>query len=335
MKPGKAGAQPANTSQPANTFATDRNNVLRKFDLVLSAAMCCAVLTSCGGSPSPTPSPTPTSTGTATPTPTATATPAVFNFTSDFALSTGGLYIYANFTPTGGTEKFSDASRISGLGGLAFVASPEKAVFGFPDLASDPTYLAAERTSATATQRIYVRDATSLTLDKPFANAIRATYLRTDPFTSGTTAGTLRGYRVSIVTIPVTTTTAIAANITYTGTPSVVGGTLNSTVPGTVTSTATTFTVVPATSTTTSPTITGTIRVFETVGGVTTQKATLAFSGTIGTSGAISGTITDTANAFSGGFSGALAGPDREELALVFSVTHADGRKYVGDLLAD
>ncbi|MEO5706692.1 MAG: hypothetical protein ABIT10_12320 [Alteraurantiacibacter sp.] len=306
--------------------------MLRKFDLVLSAALCCAVLTSCGGSPSPTPSPTP---GTPTPSPTATATPAVFNFTSDFALSTGGLYIYANFTPTGGTERFSDASRISGLGGLAFTASPEKSVFGFPDLSSDPTYLAAERTTATATQRIYVRDATSLTLDKPFSNMIRATYKRTDAATVGATAGTLRGYRVALITIPVTTTTAIAANITYTGTPSVVGGTLNATLPGTVTSTVTTFTVVPATSTTTLPKITGTIRVFETVGAVTTEKATLVFAGEIATTGSISGAITDTTFAFSGAFSGALAGPNREEMALVFSATHADGRKYVGDLLAD
>jgi hypothetical protein len=311
--------------------------VLRKFDLVLSAALCCAVLTSCGGSPSPTPSPTPTpsGTGTGTPTPTPSATPVVFNYTSDFTLSTGGLYIYANFTPTGGTERFSDASRLAALAGLGFVASPEKVVFGFPDLTADVQYLGTERTTTTATQRIYARDETSLTLDKPFSNMIRATYKRTDPFTSGTTAGTLRGYRVALVTIPVTTTTAIAANLTYTGTPSVVGGTLGTTLPGAVTSTATTFTVVPAASSTTTPTITGTIRIFETVGGVTSEKAVLAFTGTLTTTGAISGTITDTANAFSGAFSGALAGPNREELALVFSVTHADGRKYVGDLLAD
>ena len=307
--------------------------MLRKFDLVLSAAMCCAVLTSCGGSPSPTPTPTPTGTGTPTPTP--SATPVVFNFTSDFVVSTGGIYIYANFTPTGGTEVFSDASRISGASGLAFTTSPEKVVFGFPDLTDDVTYLGSERTSATATSRVYVRSDTSLTIDKPFTNSLRATYKRTDPFTRSGVAGTLRGYRVGLFTLPVTTTTAIASNITYTGDPLVVGGTLGTTLSDAVTSTSTTFTVVPAASSTTTPTVTGTIRVFETVSGTTTEKATLAFSGTINASGGISGSITDTANAFTGAFSGALSGANREEVAIVFSASHADGRKYVGSLLAD
>lgn len=310
--------------------------MLRKFDLVLSAAMCCAVLTSCGGG-NPTPTPTPTGSGTPTPTPTTTSTPVVYNFTSDFVVSTGGIYIYANFTPTGGTEVFSDASRISGFSGLAFTASPEKIVFGFPDLDADVTYLGSERTSATATSRVYTRGETSLTIDKPFTNTLRATYKRTDPFTRSGVAGTLRGYRVGLFTLPVTTTSAIASNITYSGTPQVVGGTLGTTVPGAVTSTSTTFTVVPAASTpaTATPTITGTVRVFETVGGVTTEKATLAFSGNLSAAGAISGTITDTANAFTGAFAGALSGANRDEVAIVFSATHADGRKYVGSVLAD
>lgn len=323
----------ARALSPDKLSVTDRNNVLRKFDLVLSAAMCCAVLTSCGGSPAPTPTPTPT--GTATPTPTSTATPVVFNFTSDFVVSSGGIYIYANFTPTGGTEVFSDASRLSGLSGLAYTTSPEKVVFGFPDLTDDVTYLGSERTSATATGRVYARGDTSLTIEQPFTHSLRATYKRTDPFTRSGVAGTLRGYRVGLFTLPVTTTTAIASNIAYSGTPQVVGGTLGSTAAGAITSTTTTFTVVPAASATTTPTITGTIRVFETVGAVTTEKATLALTGTIAATGAISGTLADTAAAFSGNFAGALSGANREEAAIVFSVTHADGRKYVGSVLAD
>ncbi len=305
--------------------------MLRKFDLVLSAAMCCAVLSSCGGSPSPTPTPTPTG----TPTPTPPATPVVFDFASDFVVSSGGIYIYANFTPTGGTEIFSDASRISGLSGLAYTASPEKIVFGFPDLTSDVQYLASERTSATATRRVYTRDLTSLTVEKPFTTSLRATYLRTDPFTRSGVAGTLRGYRVGLFTLPVTTTDAIASNLTFTGNPQVVGGTLGSTIPGAVTSTATTFTIVPAVSATTFPTITGTIRVFETVSSVTTEKATLVFSGTLTAAGAMTGTVTDTPNAFTGNFAGALSGANRNEVGIVFSASHADGRKYVGSVLAD
>lgn len=323
----------ARALSPGKLSVTDRNNVLRKFDLVLSAAMCCAVLTSCGGTPTPSPTPTPTSTGTPTPSP--SATPVVFNFTSDFTVSTGGIYIYANFTPTGGTEVFSDASRLTGLSGLAFVATPEKVVFGFPDLPDDVTYLGSERTSTSATGRVYTRGETSLTIEQPFTHSLRTTYKRTDPFTRSGVAGTLRGYRVGLFTLPVTTTTAIGSNLTYTGTPQVVGGTLGTTPPSAVTSTATTFTVVPAASATTTPTITGTVRVLETVSGTTTEKAVLAFSGNVSTGGAISGTITDTANAFSGAFAGALSGANREEAALVFSVTHADGRKYVGSVLAD
>lgn len=319
---------------PMDPLITDRNNVLRKFDLVLSAAMCCAVLTSCGGG-SPTPTPTPTGSGTPTPTPTTTSTPIVYNFTSDFVVSTAGIYIYANFTPTGGTEVFSDASRISGLSGLAYTASPERVVFGFPDLSDDVTYLGSERTSATATSRVYTRGDTSLSIEKPFTHTLRTTYRRTDPFTRSGVAGTLRGYRVGLFTLPVTATAAIGSNITYSGTPQVVGGTLGTTPAGAVTSTATTFTVVPAASATASPTITGSVAVFDTISGTTTQRANLAFSGTVNTANGFTGTITDTANAFTGAFSGALSGANREEAALVFSVTHADGRKYVGSLVAD
>ncbi|MXO73073.1 hypothetical protein [Alteraurantiacibacter buctensis] len=306
--------------------------MLRKFDLVLSAAMCCAVLTSCGGG---NPTPTPTGTGTPTPTPTTTATPVVYNFTSDFIVSSGGIYIYANFTPTGGAEVFSDASRLTGVAGLAYTASPEKVVFGFPDLTDDVTYLGSERTSATATSRVYVRDDTSLSIDKPFTHTLRATYKRTDPFTRSGVAGTLRGYRVGLFTLPVTVTTAIGSNLTFSGTPQVVGGTSGTTPAGAVSSTASTFTVVPAASATASPTITGSVAVFDTISGTTTQRANLAFTGTINASGGITGTIADTPNAFTGAFSGALSGANRDEVAIVFSATHADGRKYVGSVIAD
>jgi hypothetical protein len=329
MKPGKAGAMPAIST------TTDRNNVLRKFDLVLSAAVGCAILTSCGGSPTPSPSPTPTPSGSGTPTPTPSATPAAFTFATDFTLGSASLYIYANFTPTGGAAVFSDASRVSGLGGLQFIASPEKASFGFPDLTSTVDYLGSERTTTTATLRAYTRSTTSLTLEKPFTNTLRATYLRTDPFTRSSVVGTLEGYRVALFVLPVTTTTAIGSSLTFAGSPRVVGGTPGTTRPGAVTAAPVTFTVVPAASATALPTITGTVRVSETASGTTTERAVLAFSGTLDANGAFNGTIADTANAFTGAFSGTLAGPNREEVALVFAASHADGRKYVGDVLAD
>jgi hypothetical protein len=304
--------------------------VRRKFDLLLGAALCCAVLTSCGGSSTPTPSPTPTGTGTPTPTP--SATPIVFDFAHDVATATGGLYIYANFTPTGGSEVFSDASRINGTSTYSFAQSPEKAIFGFQDLTASAEFLGTERTSTTTTQRIYSRTGTSLTLDVPYGNVLRATYLRTDPFTSGTTAGTLRSYRVGLFTVPVTITSAISTSTSFTGTPHVVGGTLGSTPAGAASAIAQGFTITPGT---TAPTVAGSIRVSETVANVSSEKAVLAFTGafTSATSNLFSGTIADTANGFSGTFSGTMAGPNREEVLLLFSVTHTDGRKYVGSFI--
>jgi hypothetical protein len=316
----------------------DRINVRRKFDFLLGAAACCAVLTSCGGGGTPTPSPTPTSSP--TPTPTTTATPVVFNFTSDFTVVSSNLLIYANFTPTGGTEVFNDGSLIGGSAGLNFVFNPEKVVTSFPDLTTNPEFSGSDLVGSSANQRAYANGTTSLTLDVPFTNVLRSTYLRTDPFTSGTTPGTLTSRRVSLYFLPITTTTAIASPLTYTGNPLVIGGTKGTTVPGTVTSAAATFTVTPAATATGTPTLTGTIRIVEPVNGVPTERAVLPFSASVTSTGTFSSTTTaplaDTANGFSGGFAGTLAGPNREEILFTFGVTHAtDGRRYFGSFIGD
>lgn len=322
--------------KPATFRTTDRIIVRRKFDLMLGAALCCAALTSCGGSGgTPTPSPTPTATGTGTPTPTPTATPIVFDFSRDFTSVSNILLIYANFTPTGGTEVFNDGSLIGGSSGLNFVFNPEKVVTSFPDLTTNPEFTGAQLVGNTATQRAYASGTTSLTLDVPFDNVLRSTYLRTDPFTSGTTAGTLVSRRVALHFIPVTTTAAIAAPLTYTGNPLVIGGTKGTTVPGTVTAAAVTFTVTPPTGTATSPSITGTIRILEPVNGVPTERAVLAFSTTVSAAGTFTGSLDDTTNGFKGAFGGSLAGPNREEMFLTFGVSHTDGRRYFGSFIGD
>lgn len=307
----------------------------RKFDLMLGAALCCAALTSCGGGNGGTPTPSPTPTATGTPTPTPTPTPVVFDFSRDFTSVSNSLLIYANFTPTGGAEVFNDGSLIGGSSGLNFVFNPEKVVTSFPDLTTNPEFTGAQLVGSTATQRAYASGTTSLTLDVPFDNVLRSTYLRTDPFTSGTTPGTLVSRRVALHFIPVTATAAIAAPLTYSGNPLVVGGTRGTTVPGTVTAAAVTFTVTPPAGTATSPSIAGTIRIVEPVGGVPTERAVLAFSTTLSANGSFTGSLDDTANAFKGSFSGSLAGPNREEMFLTFGVTHTDGRRYFGSFIGD
>lgn len=302
----------------------------RKFDLVFSAAISCALLSSCGGGGSPTPTPTPSP----TPTPTASATPVVFDFVQATSATSAMLAISADFTPTGGSAVFNDASRISGASLYTYAISPETVSFTFPDLATTPSFLGTERTATSATSRTYTRGTTSLRLDVPFTQTMRATYVRTDPFTRNTTAGDLLSSRIGLFVVPqATATAALTGSITYAGTPQVVGGTGGTTPAGAASAAATSFTLTAATA----PTVTGTIRITETLAGVPTEKAVLAFSGTMTSTTAtnITGTITDTANGFSGTFSGSLSGPAREEMALVFSVTHADGRKYVGNLIAD
>ena len=303
----------------------------RNLTYLLSVAACGALLASCGGGGTPSPTPTPTSTSTATPTPTPSATPVNFGFTQPFSLGSGFLYISGNFTPTGGTEVFNDASRVnSGTGGVAFEVAPEKATFGYPDLSAAAEFLGTNLTGSTPQLRSYAIADRTLNLEVPFTNVLRASYARNDNFISGTTPGVLRSNRVLLVAIPVTTTAAIASTLTYTGVPHIVGGTKGSTAPSTVSAAATTFTI-----SATTPTITGTIPVTEVVSGVPTVRANLAFTATVAANNTFGGTVTDTANGFTGTFAGALAGPNREEAYLVFAASHTDGRKYVGSVIGD
>ncbi len=308
----------------------------RNLTYLLSVAACGALLASCGGSSTPTPTPTPTPSTTGTPTPTPTPTPVSFGFAQPFSVASDTLYIYGNFTPTGGTAAFNDASRIStGTGGVGFVVSPEKASFGFPDLTAPEDFLGTNLTGATPTLRSYAIGDRTLNMEVPFTNVLRASYSRNDNFISGTTPGVLRSSRVAIVAVPVTVTTAIASNLTYTGVPHVVGGTRGTSVPGSISAPATTFTVTVNTAVTpTTITIAGTIPVSELVSGVPTVRANLAFSAPVAGNTFV-GTITDTANGFTGSFFGSLAGPNRDEVYLVFSASHTDGRKFVGSVIGD
>lgn len=303
--------------------------MLRKFTYVLGVAAGGALVASCGGTATPTPTPTPTATPTPTPTP--TATPTLIDFAQDFTSTSGLIYIFGNFTPTGGAEVFSDASRISGgTGSINFVVTPEEVNYAFANLSPSPQFLGADLDSASATMRTYVKGDEAMFLELPFQHVLRASYQRVDPFISDTVPGDLRSRRVTLFGNAITTADAIDSVMTYNGLAAVVGGTAGTTPSMITIAHANAFTVTPG-----DPSITfaGTIEIYESVGGVETQVAELEFTGTVGTNSSISGTIADAGFGFTGSFSGALAGPDREELAVVFAASHADGREYVGSYI--
>ncbi len=305
----------------------------RKIIAFLGAAAGCALIASCGGGGNSSPTPTPTPTGTPTPTPTATPTPTltVFDFTKAFTDTVANAsYIFAYFMPnSGGPEVWSDGSRASGQSTITYAVSPEKATFTWPDGAALQSFTAADLQTATATLRSYRSGTEALTLELPFQNVLRASYERKQAFTRETVPGTLRSTRVTLFFNEVSTTDAITANLSYTGTAQVAGGK-----PGTAiqafTSPATAFTV-----TASDKKITGSIQIIETVGGVAMVRAVLPISATLAADGSFAGTIDDTANGFKGTYVGSLAGPSREEMFIIFNVAHTDGREFIGSLIGD
>ncbi len=312
--------------------------MIRKIGLLLGVAALGALVTSCGGDDSSTPTPTPTPTSTGTPTPTPTPTAIAFSTTTAFSATTSNAgYIFAYFTPTaGGAETFNDAARVNGASTIAFVASPDSATFSFPDLDDPVVFDAPDFVSVSANSRRYASGDERLAMALPFAHVMQVTYERANQaFTRGTVAGRLRSRRVALFFNPVTTTTDITTTLSYTGQADVAGGDPGVTAANAITATATAFTITPGATT---DTVAGTISVFQTVAGVQTLVATIAISDTISAGGAFDGTITDTPNKLTGQYAGVLAGPNRDEIVIVFSVidnlsTDSDLTEFVGSFI--
>jgi hypothetical protein len=310
--------------------------VLRKYALFIGVAALGALVTSCGSDDTGTPTPTPTDTSTATPTPTPTPTTVTFDLSQDFATeSTNANYAFAYFTAdSGGDETFSGASRLNGLATINFAISPELVSFDFVDLDDPVTFNDTELVSASATLRSYERGTEKLLMELPYAHVLRVSYESQADFTRDTTDGTLRGQRVSIFFNTVTTADAIAADITYNGSVQVVGGDPATTLSGVISAPDTSFLVDESENT-----ISGTIQVFEDVNGTPTLVATIPFEATLNSNGTFSGALEDTTNNLEGGFAGALSGPNREELFILFSVSGNvdadDDRRYVGSFIGD
>jgi hypothetical protein len=306
----------------------------RKIGLLLGTAACCTLVAACfGGSDDPTPSPTPTPTSsptpTPTPTPTATPTPVAYSFTSAFTdTSTNTSYSFAYFSAPGVAETWSDGARLNGASTIKYEVAPESVTFTWPDNSSLAVLFGADRQTSTPTLRTYRNGTNAISLELPFVEVLRVTYERVDPFTRDAVAGFLRSNRVALFFNRVTTTAAIAADIFYTGTAQVAGGTPKTSAPGIFSAAPTTLTVAAS-----DKKVTGTIQIIENVGGTPTVRANLPISATLGTGETFTGATEDTASGFKGSFSGILAGANREEVAMIFTVTHTDGRKLIGSLI--
>lgn len=310
----------------------DGNFVLRKSAYLLSAIACTMMIASCGGgnSSTSTPTPTPSSTATATPSPTPTPTALNFDFAHDFGASSSFLYISAYFTPSsGGGATFSDASiNNSSQGTITYTASPQSVTFQYPDQTSGVTFDSSTLTNTTATELDFQNSTgQKLSLVVPYGNVMRATFEQTDPYTQNTTTGTLLSDRVALFYNPVTDTNAISSPLSYTGNFQVVGGTPQTTPPGAVSVPSETFQIDA------SGNLTGTLPISVTSNGSTTQVANFSVSGTVSSSNTFNGTLSDSSSGFSGNFLGTLAGPNREEMLFVFSVSNSDGRKFVGSFI--
>ena len=306
--------------------------VLRKSPLLASVALCSALLlASCGDDDNaPTPTPTPTDSPTPSPTPTPTPTAVEFDFTKDFeTTSTNTSYIYAYFTPTDGEETWSGSSIRSGVAAIDYDASPNSVTYRFPDSATVRSFVADDLIGSSTNRRSYRKGTEGLVLELPFEHILRVSYERVDPYTNDTVPGDLRSNRVGLFFNPVTTSDAIASNISFTGAAQVVGGKPGTTSPGVYSSPETTITIAAS-----DKKVSGTIQIVQNSGGTTTVIATLPISATLTDAGIIKGEIKNNADGFNGAYIGTLAGPNREELFLIFEVRNSDGRVLTGSLIA-
>lgn len=306
--------------------------MLRKYALFVGVAAIGALVTSCGGGSSGTP--TPTDTSTATPTPTPTSSQVDFSLTQAFSTqSVNANAVFAYFTADGSTDEvFNGAARLNGTSTFAFVDSPDSATLSFPDLTDAVAFLAADFVGVTGTERSYARTNEGLVMSLPFAHVLQVSYELTQDFTRDTVAGSLRGTRVAFFFNQVTATDSVTTTLTYTGDTQVVGGDPGVTAADAISSPSDTFSL-----TTTGTKIAGTVEIYEDVNGTATLVATLPFDATVNSSSTFTGSLADAGHNLDGNFAGALAGPNREELFIIFSVSgnadasdNTDDRRYVG-----
>ncbi len=296
--------------------------MLRKYALFVGVAALGALVTSCGGDGTANPTPTPTGTGTATPTPTPTSSQVDYSVTEAFtAESINANAVFAYFTADGSMdETFNGASRLNGVSAIRFETDPEAVTFVFPDLNDQVVFDAADFVSVSATQRDYARAGEKLTMLLPFTHILQVSYEQTQDFTRDTTDGSLRSTRAAFFFNRVETTDDVTTTLNYTGTVQVAGGDPEVTASDALSAPNVTFNLQN-----TGSKVVGTIEIYEDVNGTPTLIATLDFDGAVNNTSTFSGDLEDATNNFTGNFAGAIAGPNREELFILFSISGVEG----------
>lgn len=301
---------------------------------------CCLSLASCGGgssgggsvavvpggsSPTPTPSPT------VTPTPAARA----IDFADDMAFDSTIALSVAQFTYTDtlgrtnwgllGDEWLPDGQVVL----VRYAASPESMQFAYPGMTA--IFTAADR-YATTPYRRYSNSASEMAVgwfDSKSSAPLKYVTLvahRTpdEPYISAGISGQRSTIRSAIVGYVSPRADYIPNSLSFAGTPLVLstwaalGGNGQLWVRSG------------------SNQVTGVIRLSAGENGVEVQKADLRLTGTLNdATNTFSGTLTDPTNGFTGTFRGALFGPGREEMGLMYRFSRpADGGATItGQLL--
>ncbi len=265
------------------------------------------------------------------------------------AQSTNANFIYAFFTPDGTMDTtFNGASRVNGSAFISLAFSPELVEFVFPDLSDSVQFTDADFESETANTRRYSRAGETLFMERPFTHTMRVNYSREDDFTRDTVGGTLMGNRTTIFFNTVTTDDDLDTDLSYTGSVEVRGGTPGATEPGALSAADITFTV-DADDADGDDAVSGTIQIIDNSSGAPVVVATLVMgkaevtsgtttttTGIVTANGGFGGDLTDTANALTGSFAGALTGPNREEVLILFSVSSTEtdnDTTYIGSFI--
>lgn len=334
-----------------------------KFRLLYAATIMsvAGVLAGCGGGDSgsgsgtstPAPTPTPTSAPSATPTPTPVSAYVVPDYTTDFSLTTSlgytvNLFTYPTELNAAGVEKryyaggqLLDAMRQAKL---VYRHSPESVEFNYDGSAL--SFSAAERIQGSIVAFAKRRTDGSfleLMLLSPTAfvrvpkYVVPAFLQSTRNALTSSTGAIGAGYQLSggLFGTPTVTADPLPDFLGYEGTAVIYGG-----IPGSKSQSIdqiggvgghlTNWAYTPS-----DDRLTGSIPLIINLNSIETPAASLTAKGRFDrVTNAISGTLTDSVNGYTGTFRGQVFGPGRAELGIVFEFSRAsDGAKYFGHFI--
>ncbi|RJY09985.1 hypothetical protein D6201_12055 [Aurantiacibacter aquimixticola] len=300
----------------------------------LAVAACALALAACGGDD------TPGSRVIATPTPTPTPTTSVIDFDlrAGFEAESENTAIsVSNFRPAAdGIRRFDTATRVDGVTAVSLRYSPARLTLAFPDLSS-PVQFASTAFGTTSDTRLVVgRTDFGAVLDIPFDHVLRASYTSEENASRNGAAGIVETRRTAFFFNPVTTQSDLAETITYAGDTSVSGGVPGDTRLSTQRLSARTVNLQlrPGGRPSDDDRIAATISISESQGITTPRSVSIPFDTAISANGSFAQEIDH--RGYTGTVYGSVAGPDRQEVLILFAVSGEDlGQTviYVGNFI--